>query len=134
VLNLQASQTNGFGPLDLSGNGQDATARLLARDDKNDLVLLATDLHPTQTANWRLQARQGEDIVVYGFPLTGVLASGGNVAAGNVTALAGLADESRFLQISAPFNRRIAAARFLIGAAPLLASWLPSSTRWRLHR
>jgi serine protease Do len=40
--------------------------------------------------------------VVYGFPLTGVLASGGNVATGNVTALAGLGNDSRFLQISAP--------------------------------
>jgi serine protease Do len=74
----------------------------LARDERNDLALLATDLHPTQTANWRLQVRQGEDIVVYGFPLTGALASGGNVTTGNVTALAGLADDSRFLQISAP--------------------------------
>jgi S1-C subfamily serine protease len=40
--------------------------------------------------------------VVYGFPLTGALASGGNVTTGNITALAGLGDDSRFLQISAP--------------------------------
>ncbi len=46
--------------------------------------------------------RQGEDIVVYGFPLPGVLSSGGNVSTGNVTALTGLGDDSRFLQISAP--------------------------------
>jgi S1-C subfamily serine protease len=39
---------------------------------------------------------------VYGFPLTGALAAGGNFTTGNVTALAGLADDSRFLQISAP--------------------------------
>jgi S1-C subfamily serine protease len=39
---------------------------------------------------------------VYGFPLTGALASGGNVTTGNITALAGLGDDSRFLQISAP--------------------------------
>ena len=31
-----------------------------------------------------------------------MLASGGNVVTGNVTALAGLGDDSRFLQISAP--------------------------------
>ncbi len=46
--------------------------------------------------------RQGEDIVAYGFPLAGVLSSGGNVVTGNITALAGLGDDSRFLQISAP--------------------------------
>ncbi len=77
-------------------------ARLLARDVKNDLALLATDQHPSQWSNWRVSVRQGEDIVVYGFPLTGVLSSGGNVVTGNVTALAGLEDDSRFLQISAP--------------------------------
>jgi TPR repeat protein len=88
--------------ISLNAEGQIGAAKILARDERNDLVLLATDLHPTQTVNWRLQARQGEDVVVYGFPLTGVLASGGNVATGNITALAGLADDSRFLQISAP--------------------------------
>jgi TPR repeat protein/uncharacterized protein YecT (DUF1311 family) len=86
----------------VSGDGQNGTARLLARDENNDLALLTTDLHPIQTSKWRLSVRQGEDIVVYGFPLTGVLASGGNVATGNVTALAGLGNDSRFLQISAP--------------------------------
>jgi S1-C subfamily serine protease len=39
---------------------------------------------------------------VYGFPLAGLLASGGNATIGNITALAGLANDSRFLQISAP--------------------------------
>jgi serine protease Do len=88
--------------ISVNRDGQNGTARVLARDDKNDLALLATDLHPTQAANWRLQVRQGEDVAVYGFPLSGVLASGGNVAVGNVTALAGLGNDSRFLQISAP--------------------------------
>jgi trypsin-like peptidase len=82
--------------------GQRVAARILATDQKNDLALLATNLHPTRAANWRLKVRQGEDIVVYGFPLTGALSSGGNVTTGNITALAGLADDSRFLQISAP--------------------------------
>ena len=79
-----------------------ASARLLARDGVNDLALLASDLHPAQWANWRQTAKQGEEIVAYGFPLAGVLSSGGNVVTGNVTALAGIGDDSRFLQISAP--------------------------------
>jgi len=81
---------------------QNGTARLVARDDNDDLALLATDLHPASAPNWRLSVRQGEDIVVFGFPLAGVLATTGNVAVGNVTALAGLGDDSRYLQISAP--------------------------------
>ncbi len=82
--------------------GQQVTARVLARDDENDLALLATDLHPASAANWRPSIMQGEDIVVFGFPLAGALATSGNVAVGNVTALAGLGNDSRFLQISAP--------------------------------
>ena len=39
---------------------------------------------------------------MYGFPLSGVLASGGNITTGNVTALVGVRDDSRHLQISAP--------------------------------
>lgn len=84
----------------ISMNGN--PARLLARDVKNDLALLATNLHPPQWTKWRISVQQGEDIVAYGFPLTGLLSSGGNVVTGNVTALAGLGDDSRFLQISAP--------------------------------
>jgi S1-C subfamily serine protease/uncharacterized protein YecT (DUF1311 family) len=88
--------------ISVSFNHQQSAAQILARDDQNDLALLATNLQPTKTANWRLSVRQGEDVVVYGFPLTGVLASEGNVATGNITALAGLANDSRFLQVSAP--------------------------------
>lgn len=79
-----------------------AAARLLARDGVNDLALLASDLHPAQWANWHQTVMLGEEIVAYGFPLTGVLSSSGNVVTGNITALAGLGDDSRFLQISAP--------------------------------
>ena len=77
-------------------------ARLLARDGKNDLALLATEMRPAQQPNWSVSVQQGEDVVVYGFPLAGMLSSGGNVVTGNVTALAGLGDDSRYLQISAP--------------------------------
>ena len=77
-------------------------AQLVGRDGTNDLALLATEQHPAQWAHWRVSVRQGEDIVAYGFPLTGMLSSRGNVVTGNVTALAGLGDDSRFLQISAP--------------------------------
>ncbi len=89
----------------VSSGAQNGTARVVGRDEMNDLALLATDLHPARVASWRLSVRQGEDIVVYGFSLAGVLASGGNVATGNVTALAGLGNDSRFLQISAPVQQ-----------------------------
>ena len=74
----------------------------MARDSINDLALLATEIRPSQWAKLRQSVPQGEDVVVYGFPLAGVLSSAGNIVTGNVTALAGLGDDSRFLQISAP--------------------------------
>ena len=39
---------------------------------------------------------------MYGFPLFGALASQGNLTVGFVSALAGLGDDSRVMQISAP--------------------------------
>jgi ankyrin repeat protein len=84
--------------------GQESRARILARDGINDLALLATDIKPLQSASWRQAVRQGEDIVAYGYPLPGLLAAAGNVAIGNVTALAGPGDDSRLLQISAPLQ------------------------------
>jgi S1-C subfamily serine protease len=46
--------------------------------------------------------RAGDTIVALGYPLSGILATTANVSVGNVSALAGLADDSRYLQISAP--------------------------------
>ena len=45
---------------------------------------------------------QGATVVTYGYPLTGLLASTGNVATGLVTALSGLDDNPRQMQISVP--------------------------------
>ena len=108
-------------------DGQSRPARVLARDEKNDLALLSTDLQPARAADWRLRVRQGEDVVVYGFPLTGALASGGNVTTGIVTALAGLADDSRFLQVSAPVQPGNSGALSSTATARWLASSFPSS-------
>jgi TPR repeat protein len=78
------------------------SARVLARDTGNDLALLASGLNPTRAGTLRPSVRLGEEIVVYGYPLSGLLASGGNFTMGNIAALSGIRDDSRFLQISAP--------------------------------
>ncbi len=78
------------------------TAKLVASDQRNDLALLSTDLKPAAVPTFRTRARLGENIAVFGFPLAGLLASGGNFTLGNITALAGLADDSTQYQISAP--------------------------------
>ena len=79
-------------------------ARVLGRDVTNDLALLATSLHPGAVPGWRFSVRQGEDIAIYGFPLAGLLASGGSIATGTIAALSGVDQDSRELQITAPIQ------------------------------
>lgn len=79
------------------------SARVIGRDSKNDLALLATTgLKPTTVPNLRMGVRLGESVFVYGFPLAGLLASTGNFTIGNVTAVAGLGDDTTMIQMSAP--------------------------------
>jgi S1-C subfamily serine protease len=78
------------------------TVRIAASDPKNDLALLATNMTPSVVPAFRTNVKVGEGISVYGFPLAGLLASTGNFTTGNITANAGLADDTRMVQISAP--------------------------------
>lgn len=86
-----------------TSTGTSLAARILARDESNDLAVLETDSPVGTAAILRIapSPRAGDAIVIFGFPLSGVLASAGNVTLGNVTALAGLRDDVRQLQISA---------------------------------
>lgn len=83
------------------GDGTELT--LLASDPANDVALLkgpavfnAAQLRATP------EARQGEDVLTYGFPLQGMLSSSGQLNAGMVSALAGLRDNAAQLQIDVP--------------------------------
>ena len=82
--------------------GRGMAARVIARDGVNDLALLRSTARPSAVATLRLSVRQGEAVAAYGFPLPGLLASGGNLTTGNITALSGIGDDSRLLQISTP--------------------------------
>jgi serine protease Do len=44
----------------------------------------------------------GEPVEAYGFPLAEILSASGNFSLGNISALSGLCDDSRYLQISVP--------------------------------
>jgi S1-C subfamily serine protease len=77
-------------------------ARKIATDAENDLALLSTDLAPPRVAAPRAGLRLGEYVALFGYPYLDFLSASGNFTQGNVTALAGIGDDSRFLQISAP--------------------------------
>jgi serine protease Do len=78
------------------------SARVLARDTSNDLALLKGDLTPIRAASLRVGVKIGEGIAAFGYPLFGLLSTSGNFTVGNVSAVTGLGDDTRYLQISAP--------------------------------
>lgn len=79
-----------------------ANAQLVAKDNANDLALLKIAGKASAHAPLRSGVRTGEGIAAFGYPLYGLLASAGNFTAGNVSALAGVGDDTRYMQISAP--------------------------------
>jgi S1-C subfamily serine protease len=81
------------------------SAEVVNSDPNNDLALL----HASSSLGNRYAriARPedltlGAEVVIFGFPLTGALASSGNFTTGVVSAVTGLGDDSRFFQLTAP--------------------------------
>ena len=83
-------------------DGLTQDARIVARDGTNDLALLKLSKGPSKPASLRLGIRLGEGVAAFGYPHSDMLSTSGNFTLGNVTALTGLGDDSRFIQISAP--------------------------------
>jgi S1-C subfamily serine protease len=83
---------------------QQASARVLAIDVDADLAVLQTSLSVPKTMAMRSSPalRLGESVIAFGFPLTGALSQGGNLTTGNVSALAGLRDDPKYIQVTAP--------------------------------
>ena len=77
---------------------------VVGTDAKNDLAILTLPAPVSGVARFRegRTIRPGDGVVVVGFPLHGLLASEANVTTGTVSALAGIGNDTRFLQITAP--------------------------------
>jgi serine protease Do len=86
----------------MPAGGRENSAEVLATDKLNDLAILKTSANSAIVPALRAQARVGESVFAFGFPLTGILSTSGNFTTGTVTALSGPADDSRLVQISAP--------------------------------
>ena len=75
----------------------------LAPDSRRDLAVLTVEGDPGPALRFRSTAvRRGEEVVTYGFPLSGILSSGPTLTTGQVNALSGLRDNPLQFQISAP--------------------------------
>jgi S1-C subfamily serine protease len=102
ITNAHVVEACTNGVLVNSEGSQPNYARVMAQDRTNDLALLKTTMAPSRFAAFRTSVRLGEGVAVFGYPFAGVLSTSGNFTLGNITALAGLSDDSRHLQISAP--------------------------------
>ena len=90
-----------------SADGRSLPATMPARVDvQRDLALLAVPNDPGPILAFRANpVRRGESVVTYGFPLAGLLAAGPTLTTGEVSALAGLANNEQNFQISAPVQQ-----------------------------
>src|SRR6516164_11277443 len=104
-----------------SSAGDSATGQLIASDEKNDLAVVRTrPLSSVATFRDGKPVRAGDAIVALGYPLAGLLATTANLTVGNVSALAGLRDDSRYLQISAPVQPGNSGGPLLDGSGHLV--------------
>ena len=88
----------------VSTEGRKHLLSVVGTDAKNDLAVLTLPAPVSDVARFRAgrTIRPGDGVVVVGFPLHGLLASEANVTTGTVSALAGIGNDTRFLQITAP--------------------------------
>jgi len=76
---------------------------VLAADAERDLALLSGPRDAAPVLAFRDgPPRRGDEVVTYGFPLTGILGSGPTLTTGDVSALTGLRDDPNTFIISAP--------------------------------
>jgi len=87
-------------------NGHDGVpVKVIAVDAQRDLALLQAPKPVGAVAVFRSdKSKLGENVVVVGFPLSGLLSSQPIVTSGIISALAGMRDNQRELQISAPIQ------------------------------
>jgi S1-C subfamily serine protease len=78
--------------------------RIVDTDSRRDLALLKAEEAPRTVATFRsgTPPKIGDSVIVFGFPLQGLLSSEGNVTTGILSATSGLQDDVRFVQITAP--------------------------------
>lgn len=95
---------DGAGRIEVAGEHGVCEAAVVMTDARNDIALLRIEREAERVVCFRdgFGLELGEDVVVLGFPLQGLLASGPQVSGGNVSALCGIGDDCTQFQFSAP--------------------------------
>ncbi|MDX3924747.1 MAG: trypsin-like peptidase domain-containing protein [Shinella sp.] len=102
-LMTNAHVVDGCDHVEVKGRGVATDPRI---DATNDLALIKVnaDTPMVPLTFRRAPIRLGEDIVAIGYPLADLLADSVKITTGNVNALAGLRNDTRYIQISTPIQ------------------------------
>lgn len=99
-----AHVVDGAKTISIASEKLNSPAEVVFVDSRNDIALLRVERDLPAVARFRfaLDLHLGEDIVVVGFPLQGLLGSGPQATAGNVSSLCGMGNDSSVMQFTAP--------------------------------
>jgi hypothetical protein len=100
-----AHVVEGMAKVEVASEQLTAPAEIAFVDPRNDIALLRVTSQPLPTAaafRDSFGIHLGEDVIVLGFPLQGLLGSGPQATAGNVSALCGIGNDTSVMQFSAP--------------------------------
>lgn len=100
-----AHVVDGMARVEVASDQLTAPAEIVFVDPRNDIALLRVSAQPLPAAagfRESFDIHLGEDVIVLGFPLQGLLGSGPQATAGNVSALCGIGNDTSVMQFSAP--------------------------------
>jgi S1-C subfamily serine protease len=95
----------GMSRVDIANEQISAPAEIVFVDPRNDIALLRVITQPLATAaafRDSFDIHLGEDVLVMGYPLQGLLGSGPQATTGNVSALCGIGNDTSVMQFTAP--------------------------------
>lgn len=95
----------GMNKVDVANEQMSAPAEIVFVDPRNDIALLRVTAQPLPVAaafRDSYDIHLGEDVIVLGFPLQGLLGTGPQATAGNVSALCGIGNDTSVMQFTAP--------------------------------
>ncbi len=97
---------HGCGNIAIKHNKKDYHATIIESDIQNDLAVIKIDYDsPFSFIKDNKSVKVGDDVVAVGYPLSGILAAQANVTKGNISSLAGLDNDTRYYQITAPVQQ-----------------------------
>ncbi len=87
-------------------SGREVSTVVISIDSANDLALLRAPMAFPTALRLRVSPRiqLGETAVAFGYPLQGIISTSLNMTTGNISALAGLDDDARWIQFTAPIQ------------------------------